>query len=187
MNALYIKFLRADGTAPYSDAKWSLPTSRRAGKWMPRRDVVVCESGYHATTLATALEWIDATAYLLEYDAEPLDAGNKVVGARARLVKALPWDDRAARLFAADCAERVLPIFEGSHPTDNRPRLAIRAARDFANGRITAAAREAAGAAARNAAGNAAGAAAGNAERRWQAWQLGRYLFDGYMGEEGEA
>ena len=45
--------------------------------------------------------------------------------------------DKEARLFAADCAEHVLPLFETLYPNDNRPRLAITAARQYANGEIT--------------------------------------------------
>jgi len=68
--------------------------------------------------------------------------------------------DRIARLMAADFAEAVLPIFEKKYPKDDRPRKAIQAARDFANGKITAQERAAAGDAARAAAAHAAGDAA---------------------------
>lgn len=36
---------------------------------------------------------------------------------------------RILRLWAADCAERVLPVFEQHFPGDNRPRAAVEAAR----------------------------------------------------------
>jgi hypothetical protein len=80
------------------------------------------------------------------------------------------------RLFAADCAERVLPIFERERPNDDRPRKAIEAARQFANGEISAAARAAAWvaawaaarAAARDAARVAARVAAWDDETAWQ-------------------
>jgi hypothetical protein len=45
-------------------------------------------------------------------------------------------DENKVRLFAADIAERVLHIFEEKRPDDDRPRKAIQAARDFANGKI---------------------------------------------------
>jgi hypothetical protein len=45
--------------------------------------------------------------------------------------------DREMRLFACDCAERVLPIFEEEYPNDNRPRQAIETARRFALGKAT--------------------------------------------------
>jgi hypothetical protein len=82
-------------------------------------------------------------------------------------LRAVEGKDKEIRLFAADCAELVLPIYEKHYPDGKRPRLAIQAARDYANGLITieelVAARAAAGAAARAAAGAAARAAAGDA------------------------
>jgi hypothetical protein len=76
-----------------------------------------------------------------------------------------PDRDKIARLFAADCAESVLPIFESEKPDDPRPRKAIQAARDFAAGLITNQERDAAGDAARDAARAAARDAAGDAAR----------------------
>lgn len=68
--------------------------------------------------------------------------------------------DRLARMFACDCAESVLHIYERDYPSDDRPRNAIRVAREFADGRATidqlAAARDAAWAAAWDAARDAA-------------------------------
>jgi len=56
-----------------------------------------------------------------------------------------PELDKIARLMAVDFAEEVLPIFEKKYPKDDRPRNAIKAARDFANGKITDKERAAAG------------------------------------------
>ena len=39
--------------------------------------------------------------------------------------------------WAADCAEHVLPLFAHEHPDDDRPRLAIEAARAWSRGEIT--------------------------------------------------
>ncbi len=51
-------------------------------------------------------------------------------------------DRRLLAAWAADCAERVLPIFEDACPDDQRPRAAIDGARAWARGDIeTAAAR----------------------------------------------
>lgn len=83
-------------------------------------------------------------------------------------------DHRALALWAADCAERVLPLFEDNHRGDGRPRAAIAAARAWAKGKMTlaearkrafaahAAAREAGSEVAREAA-RAAGHAAATA------------------------
>jgi hypothetical protein len=80
-----------------------------------------------------------------------------------------PEGDRVMRLMAADFAEAALPIYEKKYPKDDRPRKAIKAARDFANGKITAQERAAAGDAAWDAARAAARAAAGDA-----AWDAAR-------------
>jgi len=67
--------------------------------------------------------------------------------------------DKVARLMAADFAEQVIPIWK-KYSQDKRPELAIKAARDFAEGRITRHELTAAGAAAWAAAWDAAWAAA---------------------------
>ena len=85
---------------------------------------------------------------------------------------AVEGKDKEIRLFAADCAESVLHIYEKQYPNDDRPRKAIQAARDYANGLINedklSASRDAACAAAGAAAGEAAGEAA------WAAWDATR-------------
>jgi hypothetical protein len=45
-------------------------------------------------------------------------------------------DRRAVAMWAADCAERVLPIFEVAAPDDSRPRDAIKGVRAFAHGEM---------------------------------------------------
>ena len=82
--------------------------------------------------------------------------------------------EKIARLMAADFAEQVLPIWK-KYSQDTRPELAIKAARDFANGLIN---REQL-AAAWDAAGAAAGAAAWAA-----AWEKQKEIFVGYLQPE---
>src|SRR5690606_8878356 len=91
---------------------------------------------------------------------EHIDHGDKHVFSEARLVRRIDaWNDRTARLFAADCAERVLPVFEARCPGDVRPHRAIDVARAFADGpasvKVLAAARDAAKTAAERAARDA--------------------------------
>ena len=110
--------------------------------------------------------------------------------------------EKLLRLFACDCAEHVLPIFDKKYPKDARPRECIAVARRYANGEASneemAAARDAAGAAwaaawaawaaagdARDAAG-AARAAAGDArdaEIKWQDDRLREMLANITLGE----
>ena len=73
-------------------------------------------------------------------------------------------DRRVLAPWAADCAERVLPLFEAEAPEDPRPRLAIEGVRAFARGEVrigpARALSVAAHAAAREVSGPAATAAA---------------------------
>ncbi len=45
-------------------------------------------------------------------------------------------DHKSKACWAADCAKRVLPLFEGGYPDDDRPRKAIKAALAWAMGRL---------------------------------------------------
>ena len=79
--------------------------------------------------------------------------------------------EREIRLFACDCAERALHIWEEKYPDDKRPRQAIETARKYAMGQATQHNLDAASAAAEDAAedadedaGNVAWVAA------WAAW-----------------
>ena len=64
-------------------------------------------------------------------------------------------DQRLLALWAADCAEHVLPLFEENHPQDDRPRKAIEAGRAWARGEIACGAARAATVAAHAAARDA--------------------------------
>jgi Imm-5 like putative immunity protein len=50
-----------------------------------------------------------------------------------------PADRRLVAAWAAQCAERVLGLFEADAPADDRPRAAIARARAFARGELSAA------------------------------------------------
>ena len=146
---------------------WALPDGEAPGAWMPViADIVPCERGYHLCRGGDLIAWLGPAVWEAEVapGAEVVDAGDKIVVSSARLVRRLEtWTDRTARLFAADCAERVLPLFERECPNDMRPREAIAAARAYVRGEIGAAT------------GDAAWAAAGAAERAWQTARLLAY------------
>jgi hypothetical protein len=150
------------------------------GKWTKNRwrsvsgEVVPCENGLHLCRRQDLIDWLGPVIWRAEYDGELIEQADKVVARRARVVERIDnWNERTARLFAADCAERVLPIFEEAVPGDGRPRKAIKAARAYANGEIAAAARDAARAAAWDAAWAAAWDAAWDAARD-AAWAAAR-------------
>ncbi len=54
-------------------------------------------------------------------------------------------DHRLLALWAADCAEHVLPLFESAAPQDPRPRQAIEQARAWTRGEVTMSQSRAAG------------------------------------------
>ena len=143
-----------------------------------------CAEGYAKLLRHLGPDWPEDR----QIDFETILKSNGLDDALWGLRCVLPEQDaarnRAAREFACDCAEAVLPIFERVWPEDKRPRHAIDVARRFANGSASAselaAARDAAWDAARDAAWAAAGAAAGDAardvERKWQTSRLLKYL-----------
>jgi hypothetical protein len=160
------------------------------GKWTKGRwrsvkgEIVACHNGLHFCTIDQLPQWLGPEVWEFEPSGEIIDAGDKLVCAKGRITRKIEtWNETAARLFAADCAEHVLPLFEKHYPKDDRPRKAIDAARQFARGEISrddmaaaGAAAWAAGAAAWAAAwaaGNAAGAAARDA-----AWAAGNAARD---------
>jgi hypothetical protein len=128
--------------------------------WQPAIEgkLVPCRNAYHGLAPEHLSRWIDRDLFVIESQDEWLSDGDKLyTRGPVRIVEHLTgWNERTAWLAAADFAEAVLPIFEAKHLNDDRPRLAIRATRDYANGLIDAAARDAAGAAARAAARAAA-------------------------------
>jgi hypothetical protein len=142
------------------------------GRWVKRRWRTVdgplspCRNGIHYCRRDQLVTWLGPAIWLFEDGSpeETVDAGDKMVTRRGRIVERVEsWNDTTARLFAADCAEAVLPIFESDRPGDDRPRRAIEVARMFARGECGAAARDAAWAAAWAAARDAAWAAAWDA------------------------
>jgi len=147
---------------------WHLPTKGKPGKWMSKLDhVEACRSGYHLVTAIGIVDWLPhapqtGVLWLAEGRGASDGDGSKTAFAQARLVKKIGiLDEVSMRLAAADIAERVLPLFLKHRPNDDRPAKAIQAARDFAHGKIDAAA----WAAARAAASDAARAAARDAAR----------------------
>ena len=167
MKTIY-KVLASDGTPCHGGSgKWFMPKGKRPGKWMPAiKDIQPCARGYHFVNLEQLPTWLGPTLYEVEVRGQVTHLADKSVAEQARLIRKVEiWNDKTLRLFAADCAEHVLGIYERVCPKDDRPRKAIQAARDFANGLID---RNAAHAAA-NAAYSAAEAAYSAAEAAYAA------------------
>src|SRR5690606_1262980 len=172
---VYYKCLGPGGRSRFGDGTWHLPDGGRPGEWMPEiTGLVPFQRGYHVAAGNQLVDWLGPELFEVECRGEHIDHGDMHVFGQARLVRRVDtWNDRTARLFAADCAARVLPVFEACCPGDMRPHRAIDVARAFAAGQATgedlAAARDAARAAAeraaRDAPWDAAWDAAGDAAR----------------------
>jgi hypothetical protein len=120
---------------------------------------------------------IGAVVWEAETRGEIREVAEKVIALEARLVRRVGvLDEVMLRLWACDCAERVLPIYERECPGDLRPRQAIEVARRYARGEATLEELAAARAAARAAASAAARDADWDAERQWQGERLLAYL-----------
>ena len=158
--------------------RWFLPKAGKPGKWMPPIEgkLTPCINGYHLCRFENLLDWLSEEIYEAEGRGDQVECEDKIVFSEARLIrKAKTWNDKTSRLFAADCAEHVLHIYEKSYPNDFRSRNAIRAARDFANGKINQQTLTAAWDAARDA-GWAAVRDAEDVEKKWQLNKLAEYL-----------
>lgn len=161
------------------------------GEWLEvEGELKPCVNGLHLCREKDLVMWCSEELYEAEYDGEIVEVDDKVVVRRARLLRrVVTWTDRTARLFACDCAEHVLPIYENKYPGDKRPRQSIEVSRRYANGEATDEELAAAGSAAWSAAWSAAEYAAGSAaryadkseaesaERAWQAEKLMAYLY----------
>ena len=193
MNITLYKVLDHNGKPMHGGSGcYPLPTADKPGKWMsPIKPLVPCHSGYHVCRGAEHLiHWLGPVIWGVETCGKVVEADNKVVCEQVRLVARVDtWNEKTQRLFAVDCAEHVLPIFENARPGDMRPRKAVEAARAYARGEINKVALAAAAAAAWAAARTAAADIAGNAavwavnaasaavvERKWQAERLRYYL-----------
>ncbi len=161
MTSLYLKAL-GPNREPISGGSgvWPYPA------WTPTEPVRPCRSGWHVCTPVQMLSWLPRTdneLWGVKIRGEIVDVGDKTVAGSARLVRKLDWNERTARLFAADCAEHVLHLYEDVYSNDSRPREAIAAAREYADAGAAGAAAWAAAWraawAARDAARDAAGVA----------------------------
>lgn len=172
----YYKVLNRDGcSCNNGNYEWSLPVRNGDGSWTPGEwtepiegELRLCSKGYHICTAEQLIKWLNARIFEVEIDGEIIHGEGKLVCRKCRLVREITvWNEQSARLFACDCAEHVLHIFEKKYPDDNRPRKAIETAREFAMGEATQEELAAAGDAAW--AARAAWDAAGDARTAWDA------------------
>jgi hypothetical protein len=123
----YYKWLNPDRTTPSQNAKW--PT--RVGVWTPDEHAVLCRSGWHLATHQGLGQHsrVGAVLWIAEGRGESSAQNDKIAFTSARLVSEVgTLTHQTAVLWAAECAKRVLKIYEDKYPDDTRPREAIAAA-----------------------------------------------------------
>lgn len=133
---LFFKFLTKDNHGSLSGFKWPVPVGGFPGEWVGvDGELVMCNNGIHVCEWKDVLAWLDARMYLVETEGGYVRGGDKLAFRRARLVHRVEsWNDRTARLFAADCAERAAGFWVPDYGLDWNPADAIDVARRFANG-----------------------------------------------------
>ena len=174
----FYKFLNPKGRCVYTNGVWHLPENGKPGRWMPKTGPVEeCKCGYHIVNKSHLIHWLAPELYEVETRGGVTIYGDKCAVRQARVIKRVEsWNEKTAALFAADCAEAVLHIFESKFPNDYRVRECIDATRGFVHGDVTQADLHFARAAAWDAARAAARAAAWDAERDFQTVLLWQYL-----------
>ncbi|MGD0291460.1 MAG: putative immunity protein [Candidatus Binataceae bacterium] len=125
----------------------------------------ITEAGYHSSpSLSDALMRADGPIACAVEISDPISVGGDVeqglfqISHSRKLIAASDLSSEL-RTFACSCAERVLSIFETAYPHNDRPRIAINIARDYAQRRATAEDLRAALILARDAADKASGLA----------------------------
>jgi len=114
---------------------------KRPGSWMPRLDgpLVPCHWGYHVAKRGDVVVWLDDTIHEVEVRGQRIRCWDKTVVRQARLLHRLKrWNARTARLFACDCAERMIPHVRSASSDKELCIEAIAVARRFARGKATA-------------------------------------------------
>lgn len=148
MGPLYVKVLDRGGRAlqPGAAVSWPLPRGGQPGGWTEWEPwPAPCRQGWHLCKNTREVLRLPFGTGPLVYLAEAHPKGRLVevpgvyvVASSARLVRRLPWTARKARLFAVECARRVLPLYEGERRGDTRLAEALRVAARHAAGHATA-------------------------------------------------
>ena len=122
-----------------------------------------CEDSWQKALKLLGKTKADDEPLSFEWILSNLGINDAIWGLRAVSKKDEAARDKLARLFACDCAERVLKAWDKLYPADKRPEQAICIARRFANGEVGAYSKRAAASAALRAAESAAESAAWSA------------------------
>lgn len=130
----YYKVLDAENRSCHGGEMQWVP-----GEWQEvKGEIKPCANGIHMCRATDLVEWLGPTIWRAEVEGEVVERNNKVVVRKARITERLEaWTEKSARLFACECARRVLPLYEAKYPQNKRPRIAIEVSERYANDRAT--------------------------------------------------
>ena len=94
---------------------WNLPQGISPGSWAPTIGGVLtpCSNGYHLCELEGLGAWLGPEIHLVQWTGESIwkDEGLVRVVRRARIMRTYTaWTERAQRIFALDCVERIFML-----------------------------------------------------------------------------
>jgi len=109
------KFLRADGTSPFTGFRWELP-SGAPGPWVDAQ-IEPCRSGIHALRLSDLPLWAGKTLWEIELDGDVVEQRSKLVASRGRLVRRIDaWENEVRDAYTRMCADRGHELAESVSP-----------------------------------------------------------------------
>jgi hypothetical protein len=109
------KFLRSDGTSPFSGFHWQL-SEDSPGPWVDAA-VDPCRSGIHACRSSDLPLWIGHSLYEIELDGEIVQQRTKLVASRGRLLRRIDaWDDSLRDAYTRMCADRAHELARSASP-----------------------------------------------------------------------
>ncbi len=124
---LKYKFLRTGLKSDSGNLQWKI------GQWNHEDKLDICHSGLHCSQYPDqAFSFVQGEILaLVETKGKSIIQDDKECWSDMRIVKAYKWTKKDSVELAIYAAELVLPIWEKECPTDDRPRKAIEAAKNW--------------------------------------------------------
>jgi hypothetical protein len=109
------KFLRADGTSPFTGFRWPQPDGGPGG-WVDAH-VEPCRSGIHACRPSDLPLWAGRVLYEIELGGKIVEQPMKVAASRGRLTRRVEgWNDELRDAYTRMCANRAHELALGASP-----------------------------------------------------------------------
>lgn len=100
------KFLRADGTSPFTLHRWEPPTDG-PGDWVEGKPDP-CRGGIHGCRPRDLPYWTGEALFEIELQGKVVTSASKVIAPRGRLLRRLDaWEKSVREAYQAMCAERA--------------------------------------------------------------------------------